>query len=153
MKRQRKKKTGTLNSKKNTLGSHKKDSYKSSLERSCAKLLTEAGVPFTYEQHEYLLVDKLRYEGVYWKMTPKKKLMIDKSNKTVLNIKYTPDFVGKNERWIIETKGFVRSADFPMRWKLFLRHLLERGQPLPQLFICRNKSQILQAIEIIKNNG
>lgn len=138
--------------KKNSGKYQKKDVFKSSLERSCAKLLKQAGINYTYEEHEYLLIDKLKYEGVYWKMTPKKKLMIDKSNKTVQNIKYTPDFVGDNEEWIIETKGFVRSADFPMRWKLFLTHLVERGQPLPKLFICRNQAQILQAIEIIKND-
>lgn len=145
-----KRKRNSVNTKKNTGKSRKKDAFKSSLERNCAKLLKQAGIPYTYEQHEYLLIDKLKYEGVYWKMTPKKKLMIDKSNKTVQNIKYTPDFVGENEEWIIETKGFVRSADFPMRWKLFLSHLVERGQPLPKLFICRNQAQVLQAIEIIK---
>jgi hypothetical protein len=98
-------------------------------------------------------MDKFRYEGVYWKMTPKSKGLVDKTNKVVLPIKYTPDFVAKDGSWMIETKGFIHSHhDFPMRWKLFLRYLSDIGSPLPKLFICRNKTQIQEAINIIKDN-
>ncbi len=75
----------------------------------------------------------------YWKMTPKSKGFIDKTNKVVLPIKYTPDFVAKDGSWIIETKGYIHSHhDFPMRWKLFMDYLMKLGEPLPMLFICRN---------------
>ena len=96
---------------------------------------------------------KFNYPETYWKMTPKSKGLIDKTGKVVLPIKYTPDFVAKDESWIIETKGFIHSHhDFPMRWKLFMDYLMKRDAPLPMLFICRNRQQIEEAIEIIKTN-
>lgn len=128
--------------------------YKSALEKACADSLAESGLSFTYEETEYIIVDKFKYEGVYHKMTPKGKDLRDRSGAVVLPIKYTPDFVATDGSWIIETKGYTPSHhDFPMRWKLFLKHLSELGKPLPSLFICRNKQQIDQAIEIIKSNS
>ena len=148
MKRQKKGTAKRKTSKQKSLGR-----YKSSLEKTCANLLAESGLKFAYEEHEYVLMDKFNFEGVYWKMTPKSKAMIDKTNKVVLPIKYTPDFVAKDKTWIIETKGFIHSHhDFPMRWKLFLQYLRDLGDPLPKLFICRNKGQIEQAINIIKGD-
>tara|TARA_R100000700_G_scaffold10439_6_gene15266 strand:+ start:6682 stop:7140 length:459 start_codon:yes stop_codon:yes gene_type:complete len=148
VKRRKKGTAKTKTSKQKALGK-----YKSSLEKTCANLLAESGLPFAYEEQEYVLMDKFRYEGVYWKMTPKSKGLVDKTNKVVLPIKYTPDFVAKDGSWIIETKGFIHSHhDFPMRWKLFLRYLSDIGSPLPKLFICRNKTQIQEAINIIKHN-
>ena len=117
-------------------------------------MLREAKLPFNYEDKEYVLIDKFRFEGVYHKMTAKKKTLTDRSNSMVLPIKYTPDFVAKDGSWIIETKGYTPSHhDFPMRWKLFLKHLVELDEPLPMLFICKNTQQVVEAIEIIKNEG
>jgi len=126
--------------------------YKSGLEKTCADLLSESGLSFDYEEREYVLVDSFNYEATYWKMTAKKKELTDRTGRVVLPIKYTPDFVAKDESWIIETKGYTPSHhDFPMRWKLFLKYLSEREEPLPSLFICRNRQQIEEAIEIIKS--
>ena len=79
--------------------------YKSGLEKTCADLLAESGLSFTYETHEYMLLDKFKYPGTYLKMTSKRKDLSDRSGSTVLPIKYTPDFVGPNGEWVIETKG------------------------------------------------
>jgi len=126
--------------------------YKSGLEKTCADLLSESGLSFDYEEREYVLVDSFKYEATYWKMTAKKKELTDRTGRVVLPIKYTPDFVAKDGSWIIETKGYTPSHhDFPMRWKLFLKYLSEREEPLPSLFICRNRQQIEEAIEIIKS--
>ena len=147
MKRRKAGTTRRKSAKKRQLGK-----YKSGLEKSCADLLTEAKLPFNYEEKEYVLIDKFRFEGVYHKMTAKKKTLTDRSNSVVLPIKYTPDFVAKDGSWIIETKGYTPSHhDFPMRWKLFLKHLVELDEPLPMLFICKNTQQVVEAIEIIKN--
>jgi len=146
VKRQRQTTTPRKTSKKRNLGR-----YKSGLEKTCAELLSESGLSFRYEEDEFVLVDSFRYEETYYKMTAKAKRMSDRTNKVVLPIKYTPDFVAEDKSWIIETKGYLPSHhDFPMRWKLFLKHLCEIGDPLPQLFICRNREQIEQAISIIK---
>ena len=147
MKRQKPGTTRRKSAKKRQLGK-----YKSGLEKSCADLLREAKIPFKYEEDEFVLVDKFRYDGTYHKMTAKKKILSDRSNSVVLPIRYTPDFVAKDNNWIIETKGYTPSHhDFAMRWKLFLKFLVERDEPLPMLFICKNKQQVTEAIEIIKD--
>lgn len=128
--------------------------FKSSLELEAAKLLSESGLNFFYEEVEYTLVDRVTYAGTYYKMTEKSKGLTNRSGSAVLPIKYTPDFVAKDGSWIIEIKGFLTSHhDFTMRWKLFLKHLVDSGGPLPAVFICKNKSQVELAIKIIKDAG
>lgn len=128
--------------------------YKSSLELECAKLLSESGLSFFYEEVEYTLLESFPYQGVYYKMTPKGRALINRSSSSVQPIRYTPDFVAKDGSWIIEVKGFLSSHhDFPMRWKLFMNHLVQKGEKLPMLFICKNLSQVEQAIKIIKDVG
>lgn len=124
--------------------------YKSSLEKYCADQLSEHKIPFSYEEKEYTLMDSFRFDGTYWKMTSKSKDMSNRSNKIVLPIKYTPDFIGTKDRFIIETKGYTPSHhDFPMRWKLFLKYLSELNEPPPALFIPKNKQQVDHTIQII----
>ena len=142
-----------LTQKRKSLKKRQLGKYKSGLELDAAKLLSESGLSFLYEEVEYCLVDKFRYEGVYHKMTPKYRELRDRSNSIVLPIKYTPDFIAKDFSWIIETKGYIPSHhDFPMRWKLFLKHLSDTCEEMPMVFICKNKGQIEQAIKIIKQH-
>lgn len=143
----RKRKKTTTRKRKSTLGR-----YKSSLEKTTADLLSDAGVKFTYEEEEFYVMDSFRYEGPYFKMTPKGKDLRDRSNSVVLPIKYTPDFCAPDLSWVIEVKGYLPSHhDFPMRWKLFMKHLLETctGNP-PALFLVKNRQQVEHAIEEIK---
>ena len=71
-------------------------------------------------------MDKFRFENKYFKMTAKRKDMSDRSNSIQQPIRYTPDFVCKDHSWIIETKGYLPSHhDFPMRWKIFLKHIMD----------------------------
>ena len=149
MKRRKAGTTKRKSAKKRQLGK-----YKSGLEKSCADLLREEKIEFDYEKLEYVLVEKFRHQGVYFKMTPKAKEMKDRTASMILPIKYTPDFVAKDRSWIIETKGYTPSHhDFTMRWKLFLKHLNDQDEPIPMLFICKNKQQVAEAIQIIKNGG
>lgn len=146
----RKKRTRTRkSSKKKSLGK-----FASSLEKYCSEQLRASGVPFVYEGHEFTLVESFRYENRYMRMTPKKKDMIDKTGKVVLPIRYTPDFVAKDMSWIIETKGFLPSHhDFNMRWKLFLKYLVENDIDC-DVYIARTRGQVDQAIQdIISNHG
>ena len=144
----KKRKAGTRPSRKKNLGK-----FKSGIEKYCNDQLRAAGLDFCYEEKEDLLMDKFRYPNRYLKMTAKRKDLSDRSGSMQLPIRYTPDFVAKDESWVIETKGYLHSHhDFPMRWKLFLQYLRDLGDPLPKLFICRNKGQIEQAINIIKGD-
>jgi hypothetical protein len=46
----------------------------------------------------------------------------NRGSKKILNIKYTPDFIGKG--FIIETKGRANES-FPIRWKMFKRYVVD----------------------------
>ncbi len=126
--------------------------YASSIEKYCADQLKEYGLAFDYEEETFELVDSFRFPNKYFKMTSKRKDMADRSGSVVLPITYTPDFVGKDHRWIIETKGYLPSHhDFPMRWKLFLRHLVGQDSNCI-VFLAKNSGQVDQAIqEILKS--
>ena len=97
-------------------------------------------------------MEKFRFPNKYFKMTSKGKEMTDRSGSVVLPITYKPDFVGRDHDWIIETKGFLPSHhDFPMRWKLFLRHLVG-NESKTIVFLAKNSSQVDHAIqEILKS--
>ena len=123
--------------------------YKSNLEKYCADQLSEYGVPFAYEETEFELIERFRFEGIYFKMTAKGKLMSDRTNSVQHPIKYTPDFMGTDSKWVIETKGYLPSHhDFPMRWKLFLRHI-KNNELGYAVFLAKNKQQVDQAIQQI----
>ena len=141
----KKRKAGTRPSRKRNLGK-----FKSTIEKYCNDQLRAAGLKFDYEGKEYLLLDKFRYPNRYLKMTAKRKDLSDRSDSVQLPIRYTPDFVAKDESWVIETKGYLHSHhDFPMRWKLFLRHLVDNDMDCA-VYIAKNKYQIDQVIEDIK---
>ena len=56
--------------------------------------------------------------------------MINRGQKKILNIKYTPDFV--SDSFIIECKGRANES-FPLRWKMFKKYvngLRKAGQAL-----------------------
>ena len=115
--------------------------YASSIEKYCADQLKEYGLAFDYEEHTYELLEKFRFPNKYFKMTSKRKDMTDRSGSVVLPITYTPDFVGKDHKWIIETKGYLPS----------LRHLVGNDSKCI-VFLAKNSGQVDQAIqEILKS--
>ena len=136
-----------LKPKKKSLGK-----YKSSLEKYCSDKLRESGIAFTYEEDKFLLMESFRFEHKYFKMTPKGKLMSDRSNSIQQPIRYTPDFVGKDSKWIIETKGYLPSHhDFPMRWKIFLKHIMDNNLGY-DVYLAKNNRQVDQCILEIKKS-
>jgi hypothetical protein len=126
---------------------------KSTLETYCYDKLKEAKLQFGYESETFSLVDSFRYPGVYHKSTRGKDVLVDATNKVVLAIRYTPDFISHEHRFIIETKGYVPSQHtFPIRWKLFLKYLESNDMDDYMLFIPKNKKQVDQTVEIIKRH-
>jgi hypothetical protein len=141
----RKKRAAARPSRKRNLGR-----YKSGIEKYCGDQLRAAGIAYDYEKVEYELMNGFRYPERYLKMTAKKKVLSDRSNSRQLPIKYTPDFVAKDRSWVIETKGYLPSHhDFPMRWKLFLKHLVDNDLQCA-VYIAKNRQQIDTVIEDIK---
>ena len=122
--------------------------YASSLEKYCADQLKEYGLAFDYEEHQFELMERFRFPNKYFKMTAKG----TGEGSVVLLITYKPDFVGRDHDWIIETKGYLPSHhDFPMRWKLFLRHLVGKDSKTI-VFLAKNSGQVDHAIqEILKS--
>ncbi len=122
--------------------------YKSSIEKYCADQLKEHGIAFDYEEKSFELLDKFRFPHGYWKMTSKAKLMLNRTGSVLQPIRYTPDL------WVSQingdrTKGYLPSHhDFPMRWKLFLRHILDNDLGY-SVFLAKNSQQVDQAIEQI----
>ena len=144
MKRQRKTTKKRSSARKKQLGR-----YASSLEKYCADQLKQYGLAFDYEEHQYVLMDKFRFKNKYFKMTAKGKEMADRSNSLIRPITYKPDFVGRDHDWIIETKGYLPSHhDFPMRWKLFMQHLMGTDSKTI-IFLAKNTGQVDQAIQQI----
>jgi hypothetical protein len=126
--------------------------FKSAIEKYCSDSLRSANIPFDYEEQEFMLMDKFRFENKYFKMTAKKKEMSDRSNSIQQPIRYTPDFVAKDGSWIIETKGYLPSHhDFPMRWKLFLKYIMDNDLNY-DVYLAKNRQQVDQAISEIKKS-
>ena len=144
MKRQRKTTKKRSSTRKKHLG---RDA--SSLEKYCADQLKEYGLAFDYEERAYELMGKFKFPNKYFKMTAKGKEMADRTGSTIPPITYKPDFVGKDHDWIIETKGYLPSHhDFPMRWKLFMQHLVGTDSKTI-IFLAKNSSQVDHAIQEI----
>ena len=143
----KKKQKRKRSSKKKSLGK-----FKSAIEKYCSDSLKSANIPFNYEEQEFMLMEKFRFENKYFKMTAKKKEMSDRSNSIQQPIRYTPDFVAKDGSWIIETKGYLPSHhDFPMRWKLFLKHIMDNNLNY-DVYLAKNRQQVDQAISEIKKS-
>ena len=139
-----KKKQRRKRSRKKTLGR-----YKSGIEKYCADQLKESGLAFDYEEETFVLSEKFRFPNKYFKMTAKKKDMSNRSNSIQHPITYTPDFMGKSNNWVIETKGYLPSHhDFPMRWKIFLGYIMNNDLGY-DVYLARNKQQVDQAVEEI----
>lgn len=133
--------------------------FKSSLEAFCYTELKKAGIKdFEYEGHQFILQNKFDCPLISYEVQSKKKSgKITKTfdvNPTKLRaITYTPDFVYLNdnkEGWIIETKGF-KTVDFKIKWKMFKRVLMENGFKVT-LYVPDNQKNVLQTINLIKNN-
>jgi len=143
----RTKKTGEVNSKKKTIDGI---TFASSLEAYTYSRLKEEGIEFEYEGEKFELLPSFKFLGTYLSSSPKKKELTDKTGKAVRAITYTPDFVSHTHKFIIETKGFVPSNhSFPLRWKLFLKHLKDNKMEDYQVFLPKNQGQVNDLIKII----
>lgn len=124
--------------------------YNNTFERKMAMLLDEADIPFEFEPKTFMLVEPFVFPLVsYERQSNQKGLMINRGQKKVQGIKYTPDFVG--EGFIIETKGYANET-FPMRWKLFKNLLTQQGVKTEDLVIFKPQkiSELVEVVKLIK---
>jgi hypothetical protein len=120
--------------------------FASGLEKFMYKSLKDAKIDFRYESESFELLPSFNFKNeCYERQSNGKGDFINRGDKKVLNIKYTPDFVG--EDFIIETKGRANES-FPLRWKMFkyLMHLMNDNRTL---YKPQNQDQCLKTVKLI----
>lgn len=97
--------------------------FASGLEKYMYIALLKAKIDFDYEGETFELVPSFVFTNeCFERQSNGKGEFINRGNKKVLNLKYTPDFIGID--FIIETKGRANDS-FPLRWKLFKEWMMD----------------------------
>jgi hypothetical protein len=140
-----KKKRGPVQSRKISYDGH---NFASGLEKYMYMALQKAKIKAKYEGETFVLLNGFHFENeVYERQANSKGEFINRGEKRILPIKYTPDFIG--EDFIIETKGRPNES-FPIRWKLFKKLVTEQF-PSYTLFKPQNQKECDRVIEILRN--
>ena len=141
----RSKKRGPVVSKKVTYDGIR---FASGLEKYMYLALKEAKIVARYEGETYVLQDSFEFNNEsYERQANGKGQMINRGQKKIQNIKYTPDFV--SDSFIIECKGRANES-FPLRWKMFKKHVKEYHSHVT-LYKPQNQKECDQVIELITN--
>ena len=120
--------------------------FASGLEKYMYKLLKDANLNFQYEGQVFELLPGFNFENdVYERQSNGKGDFINRGNKKILNIKYTPDFVSTD--FIIETKGRANDS-FPLRWKMF-KYLMGSTCDERALYKPQNQKECDETIRLI----
>ena len=144
--RKRHKKKGPVRSKKVVFDGI---TFASGLERYMYQVLKKAKVKADYEGETYTLIDGFNFDNKsHERQSNGKGDFVNRGNKKILPIKYTPDFVGRD--FVIECKGKANES-FPMRWKLFKR-FINRRYPHVTLYKPQNQKECDKVIELITKN-
>ena len=123
--------------------------FASGLERYMYQVLKKAKVKADYEGETYTLIDGFNFDNKsHERQSNGKGDFVNRGNKKILPIKYTPDFVGRD--FVIECKGRANES-FPMRWKLFKR-FINRRYPRVTLYKPQNQKECDKVIELITKN-
>ena len=140
------KKRGPVRSKKVTFDGIK---FASGLEKYMYKALKEAKVKATYEGQTYVLQEAFLFDvDSYERQANGKGEMVNRGQKKIQNIKYTPDFV--SDSFIIECKGRANES-FPIRWKMFKKYV-KASLPHVTLYKPQNQKECDQVIGLIIKN-
>ena len=145
MKFRRRKKRGPVVSKKVTVDGIK---FASGLEAYMYRALKKAKIKAQYEKRTFELIPSFEFNNSsYERQSNGKGDMVNRGNKKILAIKYTPDFEGTN--FVIECKGRANES-FPIRWKLFKKHIAD-NYPSMRLYKPQRQSECDDVINLIKN--
>ena len=144
MRRKIRRKRGPVVSKKVTVDGIK---FASGLEAYMYKALKKARIKAQYEHRSFELISPFEFKNLsYERQSNGKGDMVNRGNKKVLAIKYTPDFEGKN--FIIECKGRPNET-FPLRWKMFKKYV-SRYLRNYKLYKPQRQSECDDVINLIK---
>lgn len=124
--------------------------FASGLEKYMYTALKDAGIDALYEGETFELSEGFYFPfECYERCGNGKGEFKDRGKTKVLNIKYTPDFIGKG--FIIECKGRANES-FPLRWKLFKRLIKERKLGPYTLYKPQNQKECDQVVSLILSN-
>ena len=143
MKKKIKRKKGPVRSKKVTFDGIK---FASGLERYMYQVLKKNKIHAIYEGATFVLQEDFNFKiDSYERQANGKGDMVNRGQKKIQSIKYTPDFVSSS--FIIECKGRANES-FPMRWKMFKKYV---NQHLPRvtLYKPQNQKECDKVVELI----
>ena len=143
MRRRIKRKRGPVVSKKITVDGIK---FASGLEAYMYKALKKAKIKADYEKRTFEIFEGFDFTNEsYERQANGKGSMVNRGNKKVLAIKYTPDFIG--DGFVIECKGRANES-FPLRWKLFKKYLTD-NKLYPRLYKPQNQKECDETVKLI----
>ena len=147
MKKRFKRKKGPVRSKKVTFDGI---TFASGLEKYMYIALKKAKIHAVYEGATFVLQKDFVFNvDSYERQANGKGDMVNRGQKKIQNIKYTPDFVSNS--FIIECKGRANES-FPIRWKMFKNYVKEYMEHVT-LYKPQNQKECDQVIELIINKN
>ena len=146
MKRRIKRKRGPVRAKKVSFDGI---TFASGLEKYMYQALKKAKIYAEYEGMTFTLQDSFNFNvDSYERQANGKGDMVNRGQKKILNIKYTPDFV--SDSFIIECKGRANES-FPLRWKMF-KKFIKNDMPHVTLYKPQNQKECDKVVELIIKN-
>ena len=123
--------------------------FASGLEKYMYIALKKAKIKATYEGQTYVLQESFAFEvDSYERQANGKGDLVNRGQKKILNIKYTPDFI--SDSFIIECKGRANES-FPIRWKMFKKYVNDNLKHVT-LYKPQNQKECDKVIELIIKN-
>ena len=120
--------------------------FASGLEKYMYQALKKAKIKSEYEGKTYEIQEGFVFDvDSYERQSNGKGDMVNRGQKKILNIKYTPDFI--SDSFIIECKGRANES-FPIRWKMFKKYVKERI-PHVTLYKPQNQKECDKVVELI----
>ena len=147
MKRKFKRKRGPVRAKKVSFDGI---TFASGLERYMYQVLKKAKIKAIYEGQTFVLQEGFMFNNEsFERQSNGKGNMVNRGNKKILNIKYTPDFV--SDSFIIECKGRANES-FQIRWKMFKKYV-KQNLPHVTLYKPQNQKECDKVIELINERN
>ena len=141
-----KRKKGPVRSKKTTFDGI---TFASGLEKYMYIALKKARIHAKYEGATFVLQEDFKFQiDSYERQANGKGDMVNRGQKKIQSIKYTPDFVSSS--FIIECKGRANES-FPIRWKMFKKYVNHKMKHVT-LYKPQNQKECDKVIELIIKN-
>ena len=146
MKKRYKRKKGPVRAKKVSFDGIQ---FASGLEKYMYQVLKSFKIHAVYEGATFVLQEDFIFDiDSYERQANRKGEMVNRGQKKIQNIKYTPDFV--SDSFIIECKGRANES-FPIRWKMFKKHV-KANLPHVTLYKPQNQKECDQVVGLIIKN-